>query len=57
MLKWIFNVCFVLFLPIYQFFARQGKTALVFVVDYVFEIHCSTEGPYIYFYVWGTEIR
>ena len=38
-----------LFLPIYQyvaFFVSYWKTSLDFVVESVFEIHCSTEGPY-----------
>ena len=33
------------------------NTSLVFLVESVFEIHCSTEGPYNYLYVWGTEMR
>uniref|UniRef100_A0AAZ3RID2 LRRC8 pannexin-like TM region domain-containing protein n=1 Tax=Oncorhynchus tshawytscha TaxID=74940 RepID=A0AAZ3RID2_ONCTS len=27
------------------FFVRHWKTSLVFVVESVFEIHCTTEGP------------
>ena len=61
MLKGIFIICFLkIFLPIYQyvsFFARHWKTFLVFVVEFVFKIHCLTEGPYRLLYVWCTEIR
>ena len=39
------------------FFVRHGKTSLASMVESVFEIHCSTEGPYIYLYGWNTEIR
>jgi hypothetical protein len=38
-------------------FAKYWKTSLVFVAESVFEIHCSTEGPYRQLYMWDTEMR
>uniref|UniRef100_A0A4W5PF12 Ig-like domain-containing protein n=1 Tax=Hucho hucho TaxID=62062 RepID=A0A4W5PF12_9TELE len=45
-IKGILKYSFFLFYPSVPFFVRHGKTSLVTVVQSVFEIHCSTEGPY-----------